>query len=309
MAPRISRASGGSITVGIGDDASVLRLPKDHEILVTTDFSLEGIHFHRDWHPPKSVGHRCLARGLSDIAAMGGNPFATFLSLALPAKLPQGWVDQFLQGLLALAKRFKVQLAGGDTAGSPRGVLADIVVVGTVPKGNAILRSGAQPGDRIYVTGQLGGSAAVLALLRSRKRRLNPKSSPSHFFPEPRIEVGRILGDKRIATSMIDVSDGLSTDLSHLCEESGCGAEICQDAIPRAKVGKNSNVDLEFALHGGEDYELLFTAARKTHVPSRIARVQIAEIGQITRGRQIILRKPSGATVKLEPRGWEHFRS
>src|SRR6266536_6356961 len=107
MAPRISRASGGSITVGIGDDASVLRLPKDHEILVTTDFSLEGIHFHRDWHPPKSVGHRCLARGLSDIAAMGGDPEAAFLSLALPRGLPQSWVRGFLHGLMRLAEKFR----------------------------------------------------------------------------------------------------------------------------------------------------------------------------------------------------------
>src|SRR5207249_9815120 len=123
--------------------------PKDHQILVTTDFSLEGIHFRRDWHSPKSIGHRCLARGLSDIAAMGGNPVAAFLSLALPAKLPQKWVDQFLQGLLALAKRLNVHLAGGDTAESPNGVLADIVVVGSVPNGKAVLRSRARPGDQI----------------------------------------------------------------------------------------------------------------------------------------------------------------
>jgi len=307
MALRISRTSGGSIAVGIGDDASVLRVPKDHEILVTTDFSLEGIHFRRDWHPPESVGHRCLARGLSDIAAMGGNPVAAFLSLALPAKLPQKWVDQFLRGLLALAKRFNVQLAGGDAAESPNGVLADIVVVGTVPKGNAILRSGARPGDRIYVSGDLGGSAAALALLSSGKR-LSPKDFPKHFFPEPRIEVGRLLREKRIATSMIDVSDGLSTDIYHLGEESGCGVEIWEEAIPRARIDKHGEVDLNFALHGGEDYELLFTAPTKARVPSKIAGVEITEIGQIMRGRSIILRKASGATVKLEPRGWEHFR-
>jgi thiamine-monophosphate kinase len=303
---RFSKGGKPPVVVGIGDDTSVLRLPRGHEILVTTDFSLEGIHFRRDWHSPTSVGHRCLARGLSDIAAMGGEPVAAFLSLALPATLSQKWVDEFIKGLLALAKRFDVRLTGGDTAQSPNGVLADIVLVGSVPKGRAIFRSGAQTGDRIYVTGPLGGSAAALALLRSGKR-LNPKTLSRHFFPEPRIEVGRLLRKKRIATSMIDVSDGLSTDLSHLCEESGCGAEIWQDAIPRARVGKNS-VDLEFALHGGEDYELLFTAARKARVPGRIAGVQATEIGQITRGRQIILRKPSGTKAKLEPCGWEHFR-
>jgi len=297
------------VAIGIGDDASVLRIPKDHEILITTDFSLEGIHFRREWHPPKSVGHRCLARGLSDIAAMGGEPIAIFLSLALPATLPQKWVDQFLKGLLKLAKRFNVQLAGGDTAESPHGALADIVVVGSVPKDKAVLRSGAQPGDRIYVTGQLGGSAAVLALLRSGKRRLDPRNFPRHFFPEARIEVGRVLRENRIATSMIDLSDGPSSDISHLCEESGCGAEISEAAIPRARIDKRREVDLDLALRGGEDYELLFTAPRKTRVPATIAGIQITEIGEITGGRRLTLRKASGAIVKFEPRGWEHFRS
>ena len=239
---------------------------------------------------------------------MGGEPIAAFLSLALPAKIPQKWVDKFLDGFLRSAKRFNVQLAGGDTAESPHGVLADIVVVGSVPRGRAILRSGAQPRDRIYVTGQLGGSAAALALLRSGTRRLDPKSFPRHFFPEPRIEVGRVLRQKRIATSMIDLSDGLSTDMSHLCEESGCGAEIREEAISRARIDKRREVDLDLALHGGEDYELLFTASPNTRVPDRIAGIQITEIGQITRGRRLTLRKASGANVKFEPRGWEHFR-
>jgi len=305
---RISRASGGAVAVGLGDDASVLRIPKNHELLVTTDFSLEDTHFRREWHPPESVGHRCLARGLSDIAAMGGEPMAAFLSLALPAKLPQKWVDQFLKGLLKLAKRFNVQLAGGDTAESPQSVLSDIVVVGSVLKDKAVLRSGAQPRDRIYVTGQLGGSAAALALLRSGTRRLDPKSFPRHFFPEPRIEVGRVLREKRIAMSMIDLSDGLSTDISHLCEESGCGAEIREEAISRARIDKRREVDLDLALHGGEDYELLCTASPNTRVPAAIAGIEITEIGEIIRGRRLTLRKASGANGKFEPRGWEHFR-
>src|SRR5437016_8504079 len=136
---------------GIGDDSSVLKIPKGQQALVTTDFSLEGVHFWREWHPPESVGHRCLARGLSDIAAMGGEPLAAFLSLALPRKLPQAWVARFLNGFLKLARQFKVPLAGGDTAESPAGILADIVVLGSVPRGKAILRSGARPADRIYV--------------------------------------------------------------------------------------------------------------------------------------------------------------
>src|SRR5437899_11592590 len=144
---------GRSIVTGIGDDSAVLKIPKGHQALVTTDFSLEGIHFRREWHPPESVGHRCLARGLSDIAAMGGEPIAVFLSLAVPGKLPQSWVDRFMDGLLRLAASAGVVLAGGDTAESPAGVLADIVVVGAVACGKGILRSGARTADRLHVAG------------------------------------------------------------------------------------------------------------------------------------------------------------
>ena len=169
---RRAGTSAKAVLTGIGDDCAVLRIPAGHESIVTTDFSLEGVHFRREWHPPDSVGHRCLARGLSDIAAMGGAPIAAFLSLALPAKLSQVWVDRFIRGLLRLASRYGVPLAGGDTAESRSGVLADIVVVGSVPRGKAILRSGATEGDRIYVTGELGGAAAVLdRLIAGRKLR------------------------------------------------------------------------------------------------------------------------------------------
>jgi thiamine-monophosphate kinase len=279
-------------------------------MLVTTDFSLEGVHFRREWHPPESVGHRCLTRGLSDIAAMGGEPVAAYLSLALPPKLPQRWVDGFLKGLLKLAKQFGVELAGGDTAASRNGVLADIVVVGSVPKGKAILRSGASPGDRIYVTGELGGSASALDLLYSKPtKKLKPARFLSHFFPTPRIDVGRTLREKAIATSMIDISDGLSTDLSHLCEESGVGAEIRKGAIPKASIGKPAcEVAIRFALHGGEDYELLFTARHGTRVPARIVGVPITEIGRITKGMRRIL-IANGSETEFAPRGWEHFRS
>ena len=298
------------IVAGIGDDCSILRLPVGHEALVTTDFSLEGIHFRREWHPPKSVGHRCLTRGLSDIAAMGGEPIAAFLSLALPPKLPQAWVDGFMTGLLALANKFGVVLAGGDTASSPGGVLADVTVLGSILKGTAVLRSNARPGDRIYVTDALGGSAAALDLLYSKKRKLDPASFPAHFFPMPRIAVGRILRQKRIAASMIDISDGLSTDLSHICEESGVGAHIDEQAVPHATIGKPpATVDLKFALHGGDDYELLFTARPQTRVPHSIAGVSITEIGEITRRKGMFLIHKDGRRSELRPRGWQHFSS
>jgi thiamine-monophosphate kinase len=191
-----------AVQTGIGDDCAVLRfLPsrgRQTDALVTTDFSLEGIHFRREWHPAESVGHRCLARGLSDIAAMGGEPVGAFLSLALPRDLPQSWVDRFARGLFGLAERYGVTLAGGDTAESPNGILADIVVIGTVPRGQAALRSGARTGDRVYVSGELGGSAAAVWEMQKNVgkksgRKLNPREYPRHFFPEPRIELGRVL--------------------------------------------------------------------------------------------------------------------
>src|SRR5215469_2660352 len=186
-----------SVLNGIGDDCAALRLAPGKDSLVTTDFTLEGIHFRRDWHPPESVGHRCLARGLSDIAAMGGVPVAVFLSLALPRNLAQSWVDRFLTGLVTLAKKNGSALAGGDTAESPDGILADIIVVGSVPTGKAILRSGAKPGDRIYVSGEIGGSAAAVMEMHAHpEKKLNPRQYPRHFCPEPRVELGRILREK-----------------------------------------------------------------------------------------------------------------
>ena len=297
------------VALGIGDDCAILRLPAGQETLITTDFSLEGVHFRRDWQSPECIGHRCLARGLSDIAAMGGNPVAALLSLALPDKLPQRWVNGFLAGLLKLARRHGVQLAGGDTSQSLTGVLADIVVVGSIRRGQALRRSSAKVGDHIYVTGALGESAAALHLLASgRIKKLD-------VFPSPQIAVGDWLTRKRIATSAIDISDGLSTDLAHISEESGVGAVIDAQAIPIHASAKNLQehlrapaLSLELALHGGEDYELLFTAPKLTQVPGRIAGVRITKIGRVIRERKMYVFQ-SGKKKILEPRGWEHFQS
>lgn len=300
------RAPGAKrLIAGIGDDCAVLRIPAGHDTLVTTDFSLEGVHFRREWDSPQNIGHRCLTRGLSDIAAMGGDPVAVFLSLALPARTPQRWADRFLKGLLNLANEFGVPLAGGDTSQSPDKILADIVVVGSVPKGKAILRSGARPGDRIYVTGELGSAAAELDELYSTHKRKTARRSS--LLPQPRINVGRILRGRSIATAMIDISDGLSTDLSHICDESGVSARIQENAIPRATFRKR-RVDLRFALHGGDAYQLLFTAPKRTIVPANIGGVEITAIGEITRNGSIILLQSDGRRIVLNPQGWEHFR-
>jgi thiamine-monophosphate kinase len=302
---RIRRAAARGRTKlgrGIGDDCAILNIPRGHEVLVTTDFSLEGVHFRRDWHPPDSIGHRCLTRGLSDIAAMGGTPIAAFLSLALPADLPQQWVDEFIRGFLKLAKRYSVTLAGGDTAQSPNGILADIIVVGSVPKGKAILRSGARPGDIIYVSGTLGASVATLEELRAGKK-LRPASHVRHFYPDPRIALGQYLRQKKLASAMIDTSDGLSTDLRHICEEGGVGAVVEGAALPRTS-GQDA---LQLALHGGEDYELVFTASPSKSVPSSIAGVPVTRIGAITSSKQVKLHTSDGKLRALEPHGWQHF--
>jgi thiamine-monophosphate kinase len=300
---RIRRVStrGARADQGIGDDCAVLTIPHGQEALVTTDFSLEGVHFRREWHPPDSVGHRCLARGLSDIAAMGGTPRAAFLSLALPAELEQEWVDRFIGGLLKLATRYSVRLAGGDTAQSPAGVLADIVVLGSVPSGKAILRSGARPGDLLYVTGSLGSAMADLDRLRDGEM-LRPNSHTKHFYPEPRLAVGQFLREHELASAMIDISDGLSTDLGHLCEESGTGAVVDAESLPMLP-GKGG---LTLALHGGDEYELLFTAHPDRRLPKQIAGVAVTRIGEIARGKQMKL-VTAGKAVTLRPAGWEHF--
>jgi thiamine-monophosphate kinase len=286
----------------IGDDCAVLTPPSGHELLVTTDLCLEGVHFRRDWHPAESVGHRCLVRGLSDIAAMAGEPMACFLSLGLPKDISQKWVDGFLAGFTRLARRFKVPLAGGDTGESKSGIVADVMVVGSAPIGKAVRRSEANPGDLIYVTGTLGGSAATLEQLLRGKVKASKKDA--HFYPEPRIAVVRKLRAQGIPTSMIDLSDGLSTDLSHICEESGVGAEIDVAEIPVAQ-----SATLQQAIHGGEDYELLFTASEKKRVPASVAGVAVRRIGRVTRDRRQMmwLRTPGGERIPMPVDGWEHF--
>jgi thiamine-monophosphate kinase len=290
---------------GIGDDCAILRPSAGHELLVTTDFCVENVHFRREWHPAHAVGHRCLTRGLSDIAAMGGEPMACFLSLGLPQSLQQAWVNNFLKGLLAQATRFKVQLVGGDIS-SANQIAADIVVLGQVPRGRAILRSGARPNDRIFVTGSLGGSASVLKQLLAGKK-IKPVRSSSHFYPTPRIEVGTWLRKLKLATSMIDLSDGLSVDLAHICQESGVSALINASQIPIA-----GGADINLALHGGEDYELLFTAPKQAKIPAKIAGVRVTEIGVIKNlgnySSAIQILGQNGKTSALFQHGWEHFQ-
>jgi thiamine-monophosphate kinase len=318
-------ATGKSIALGIGDDCAILRPPAGSEIMVTTDLTLEDRHFRRDLHPPESVGHRCLARGLSDLAAMGATPLAAFLSLALPAEMlvkPEGrsWVERFFDGLHALGEMHRVTLAGGDTSESPGGknasILADIILIGIAPKGEALRRSGAEASDALYVTGQLGGAAAELsAMVKRRRRILRTSSTDNHpqLFPEPRLDVGEALLRRRLATACIDLSDGLSTDLTHLCTASEVSAEIDRAALPIHPLARKLGEDaaLHAALHGGEDYELLFSSPASVMMPTSLAGVPITRIGSLKKYRpgrpRITLVEPDGSRAELKAGGWEHF--
>jgi thiamine-monophosphate kinase len=323
-AARAGSARMGEVRLGIGDDCALLAPRPGEEIAITTDLSIEARHFRLNWHPPESVGHRTLARGLSDLAAMGARPMAAFLSLAVPGNLAKtgkrpSWTSRFLDGFLGLAEAQKTPLAGGDLAESPL-ALADVVLVGAVPRGRALLRSGARAGDHLYVTGSLGGSSAGLTRLaglasleglagNSAGHLRIPTSLAAelaaHLYPVPRIVQGLWLQRRGCASAAIDLSDGLSTDLMHLCEASDVAAEV--DA---ARLPIHTGATLEQALHGGEDYELLFTAPPSAKIPRKVAGIAVTQIGRIMKRRAarplVTLRTELGPQA-LERRGWEHF--
>jgi thiamine-monophosphate kinase len=313
----LGRGGRGGLRLSIGDDCALLGVKPGEDVAVTTDLSLDGRHFRLDWHPAEAVGHRTLARGLSDLAAMGARPVAAFLSLGLPPELTRGlrgqkpWVERFYDGLLALAEAHETPLAGGDLAESPL-ALADIVLVGAVPTGKALKRSGARAGDGIYVTGRLGGAALGLELLSQsegkRRRQAHPELETAlgpHLYPQPRLEQGQTLRRRGLATAAMDLSDGLSMDLPRLCGESGVAAEVDAALVPCFP-----GATLEQALNGGEDYELLFTARAGVRMPRAIAGVPVTRIGEIVarrKGQATVTLVRAGKKTPLTAGGWEHF--
>jgi thiamine-monophosphate kinase len=324
LAGRLHKRSGGLrsaagsrfLSLGIGDDAALISGTPGYEAVLTCDWFLEGTHFLRNQHPPDAVGWKCLARAVSDIAAMGAAPRCFLLSLALPRELTSSWLDDFLGGLGRAATQFGCSLAGGDTT-ERREVLINVTVVGEVRRGQEVRRSGARPGDLIYVSGRLGEAELGLQLLRERKRGLTMQEPRlrKHLYPEPRLELGRWLSEKRMASAMMDLSDGLSSDLRRLCEASKVGALIRSDNLPTvsiAKVGRQRGVDpIRLALHGGDDYELLFTVSKSkaTRLPHSVCGVTITRIGEITRAHDVVVADGDGHSRVLKPRGWDPFRS
>jgi thiamine-monophosphate kinase len=350
---RAGRVAGAGVRLGIGDDCALLGVGTGEELAVTTDLSIAGRHFRLDWHPPEAVGHRTLARGLSDLAAMGARPVAAFLSLGLPPELVHdgkarnaSWISRFYDGLLALAEAYKTPLAGGDLAESPVAV-ADIVLVGAVKRGHALLRSGARAGDLLYVTGKLGGAAAGLVRLgrlaqseqgssgakaqrgfAASSARLKPRPATEHLVTQsssPPFRIPRNLEaalkphlypQPRVAQGLWLARRGLATAGLDLSD--GLSTDLhrlCAESGVAAEVEVSAlpvypGATLEQALNGGEDYELLFSTAPGARIPRAIAGVVITRIGRVMRkraGRPTVVLLTAHGAQPMEPSGWEHF--
>jgi thiamine-monophosphate kinase len=372
-----SRKHSARLVTGIGDDAAVINQFANRDLIITTDLLIEGVDFYRDAAPAHILGYKALAVSLSDIAAMGARPFWSLLSIGMPtATWQDDFKDQFCTGYFALSDQYGVTLSGGDVSEAKEGIVIDSIVMGEVPSGAAVLRSGAQPGDQIFVTGSLGGAAAGLKLVemgarigatglaslpRPSKRQGAPTASEGaeseqganrsalegnpgrvdvtgcdgvnigaadalgmkaieslllrQLRPSPRVGWGIVLGEERLATSMIDISDGLSSDLAHLCEESNAGALIDSSSLPIDRdviklCGRRALDPLTLALHGGEDFELLFTVKPEdvARLPKRVDGVAITRVGEITDQAGKIRIAEKNRVWNLLPGGFEHFK-
>jgi thiamine-monophosphate kinase len=320
------RAAASSSVTGIGDDAAVFPVAPGKETVITTDLLIEDVDFRRTTISPYLLGHKALAVSLSDIAAMGARPRWSLISIGVPADIWQtDFVDRLYSGLFELANGYDVQLIGGDTSRTAAKIVIDSIVVGECTTGHAIKRSGAQPGDQIFVTGSLGAAAAGLRLVERGAHIAEPNlnDEDSHKLdhvllrqlrPEPRVGWGIVLGDEKLATAMIDISDGLSSDLNHLCSASGAGALIDSSLLPIDRqvvelCGRRALDPLQLALHGGEDFELLFTvrSGDVARLPRRVDGTPITRIGEI-RAQDEGVRISEGARIwELNPGGWKHF--
>jgi len=291
-----------SVATGAGDDCAVLDLGvPDRQFLFKTDAVVEGIHFLPDTAPEK-VGHKALARCLSDIAAMAGTPIAALVTIGLPKSYDPGRVAAFYQGMRPVAERLRVAIVGGETTTNPERVFISISLLGWVPRGKAVLRSGAKAGDAIFVSGELGGSL-----------------SGRHLEVEPRIAEAQWLADHFQVHSMIDLSDGLASDLQHILHQSGVGAELLAMSIPISRAAKlahkaspSAKSPLLAALTDGEDFELLFTLASRTAVPlldswkRQFSELKLTCIGKVIAGEGVTIQDKQGVR-KLSAHGYVHF--
>jgi thiamine-monophosphate kinase len=321
-----------SLLSGIGDDAAIIEQSGRGETVITTDLLVEEIDFRLETMPPRLLGHKSLAVSLSDIAAMGARPRWSLLSIGLP---PEIWetpfVDDFYEGFFSLAEHYHVSLVGGDVSRTPERIIIDSILLGEAARGRAVLRAGARPGDHIFVTGTLGGSAAGLRLLERGARLLRRGARPAqrvarssearavqdlllrHLRPQARVEWGELLGELRLATAMIDLSDGLSSDLSHLCRESRVGANIEASRVPvNPLIGRLRDDEfdpLALALHGGEDFELLFTVSPRDlrRLPGEVCGVPVTYLGDVTNQPGRVMLADGAHRRGLKAQGFSHF--
>ncbi len=304
----------------IGDDCAVIPKDPKTDLVITTDLLVEDIDFRLDWSKPEFIGHKALAVSLSDIAAMGAKPIWSMVSIGVPeAVWKTDFVDEFYDGYMRLAKKFDVELIGGDVSRTPDKIVIDSIAAGEVKKGKAVLRSGAKVGDLIFVTGELGGAAGGLKLLESGVRYTSDeKIWRKHLLlkqlqPFPQISDGEFLREDNSATSMIDLSDGLSSDLAHICRASNVGAKIYVDKIPFDKklkpLTESFEEKIDFALNGGEDFELLFTVNPKKNfqVENEFKNRKFSHIGEITANGEIIELISDENSSVLQSKGFRHF--
>jgi thiamine-monophosphate kinase len=311
---RIRRAFGGprpDVLLGIGDDAALVKAPR--ALLLATDVLVEDQDFRRSAHPPRLLGRKALNVNLSDIAAMGGRPLHALVGLAMPGGTEWDWLRDLMAGLKSAARESGVALVGGDLSRAD-GIFISVTVTGSARR--AVTRKGARPGDRIFVSGTLGDAAAGLRLLEKRR---GPKGGSreeafllrAFLDPSPRLALGAALAGRKLASAMIDLSDGLSVDLARVCEESGVGAEVDVERVPLSPALKRCSPDpLADALDGGEDFELLFTVrpGDAAAVRRMAGKHGLTEIGGITSGRQLIGIGPGGKKRPLRARGFDHFK-
>lgn len=319
------------LTQSIGDDCAIFRNRKGNEIVITTDLLIEEIDFQIAYTTATDLGHKAFTVSASDIAAMGARSLFSLISIGVPQSAwESGFGEGFYHGFNAQAERFGVVNIGGDISRTPKQIVIDSIMIGEVKRGHAIRRSGALPGDLIFVSGQLGGAAAGLAILNDQLDRLKraehtpvtarceqdearQKLIARHIRPHPQLALGLLLGQKKLASAMIDISDGLSSDLLHLCNESGVGANINANSIPVDqniyKSGLTSSTPLNYALNGGEDFELLFTVKPRNvrHLYRELHSLPIFHIGVVTPEKGELLIVKDGKAEPLIAGGHRHF--
>lgn len=306
---------------GIGDDCAVIRPASGLLQLISTDALVENVHFDLGWHPPMQLGRKAASVNISDIAAMAGTPRFAFLAAALPPQTDDAWITSFFEGFRQVLAEHRVLLLGGDTVKSPGPLMFTVTVLGEVAEGEICYRSGARPGDLILASGPLGSAAAGLAACRagipvndSRFRQI----IDCHLDPLARVALGRLLGRSGVVHAMLDSSDGLATDISHICEESGCGAVIEADLLPIGAETVAAARELDFdplhlAVSGGEDYQLLFTAAaaeatRLLTLCEKELRQTPVVIGRIVEGKGVVLEEKRGGRKDITFKGYDHFK-